>query len=92
MKHSRKERKPKGYSHGRDNNYRRTGPIMIEDIMDEEADHSNRDITVREMTTRTEPTNPNSPTIKNKFKPFEQPKQTHHRPTRDPYHQERMLR
>ena len=73
MKHSRKERKPKGYSHGRDNNYRRTGPIMIEDIMDEEADHSNRDITVREMTTRTEPTNPNSPTIKNKFKPLNNP-------------------
>jgi hypothetical protein len=76
MKHSKKGNKPKGYSHGRNDNNRisRTGPIMIEDIMSEEDAHSKSDMTIREMIYRTDPTNEHSPVIKLKFKPLDNPK------------------
>jgi hypothetical protein len=34
MKHSKKEKKPKGFSKGRSNDRKRLGPIMIEEILD----------------------------------------------------------
>jgi hypothetical protein len=50
MKHSKKESKPKGYSKGRnDDNVPRTGPIMIEEIMQDEPSYSKRDLAIREM-------------------------------------------
>jgi hypothetical protein len=76
MKHSKKERKPKGYSRGRnDDNIIRTGPIMVEDIMNGEDVHSRSDMSIREMVYRTDPTNASSPIIKLKFKPLDNPKQ-----------------
>ena len=74
MKHSKKESKPKGYSRGRnDDKLARTGPIMIDDIVKEATIHSKSDMTIREMTYRTEPTNAASPVIKLKFKPLDNP-------------------
>ena len=74
MKHSRKESKPRGYSRGRnDNNLVRKGPIMIDDIVKEAATYSKSDMTIREMTYRTEPSNAASPIIKLKFKPLDNP-------------------
>jgi hypothetical protein len=73
MKHSRRSRTPRGYSRGRDNDTRRSGPIMIEDIMKGEETHNKSDMSIREMTFRTDPTNPSSPTIKRKFKPLDNP-------------------
>jgi ribosomal protein S25 len=35
MKHSKKEKKPKGFSKGRSNDRKRQGPIMIEEILDQ---------------------------------------------------------
>jgi hypothetical protein len=76
MKHSKKERKPKGYARGKhDDNVVRTGPIMIEDIMNGEDTYSRSDMSIREMAYRTDPTNVSSPIIKLKFKPLDNPKQ-----------------
>jgi hypothetical protein len=76
MKHSKKERKPRGYARGRhDDNVVRTGPIMIEDIMNGEDTYSRSDMTIREMSYRTDPANASSPIIKLKFKPLDNPKQ-----------------
>ena len=75
MKHSKKESKPKGYSKGKnDDNVLRTGPIMIEEIMQEEPSYSKRDLAIREMNIRTDPTNDQSPIIKRRFKPLDNPR------------------
>jgi hypothetical protein len=74
MKHSIKEKKPKGYSKGKhDDKLYRTGPIMIEDIMSEGPSYHKSDTTIREMVMRTDPTNDTSPIIKRKFKPLDNP-------------------
>jgi hypothetical protein len=77
MKHSIKENRPrssKGFSKGRDNDTLRTGPIMIEDIMMKEAPFEKNDVTIREMSIRTDPTDNTSPVIKRRFKPLDNPK------------------
>jgi hypothetical protein len=75
MKHSKKERKPNGFARGKDNdNVVRTGPIMIEDIMNGEDNYDRADMSIREMVYRTDPTNDHSPIIKLKFKPLNNPK------------------
>jgi hypothetical protein len=75
MKHSKKERKPNGFARGKDNdNVVRTGPIMIEDIMNGEENYDRADMSIREMVYRTDPTNDHSPIIKLKFKPLNNPK------------------
>jgi hypothetical protein len=71
MKHSKKEKKPKGFSKGRSNDRKRPGPIMIEKIPDRAPTFSKHDLTVREMIMRTDPTNESSPVIKRKFKPLD---------------------
>jgi hypothetical protein len=73
MKHSKKEKKPKGFSKGRSNDRKRQGPIMLEAILDGAPVFSKYDLTVREMTMRTDPTNELSPVIKGKFKPLDNP-------------------
>jgi hypothetical protein len=73
MKHSKKEKKPKGFSKGRSNDRKRPGPNMIEEILDGAPTFSKHDLTVREMIMRTDPTNELSPVIKRKFKPLNNP-------------------
>jgi hypothetical protein len=73
MKHSKKEKKPKGFSKGRSNDRKRQGPIMIEEILDGAPTFSKCDLTIREMMMRTDPTNESSPVIKRKFKPLDNP-------------------
>jgi hypothetical protein len=46
---------------------------MIEEILDGAPALSKYDLTVREMTMRTDPTNESSPVIKRKFKPLDDP-------------------
>jgi hypothetical protein len=71
MKHSKKEKKPKGFSKGRSNDPQRQGPIMIEEILDGAPVFSKYDLTIREMMMRTDPTNESSTVIKRKFKPLQ---------------------
>jgi hypothetical protein len=73
MKHSKEEKKPKGFSKGRSNDRKRQGPIMIEEILDGAPAFSKYDLTIREMTMRTGPTIESSPVIKRKFKPLDNP-------------------
>ena len=77
MKHSKKEkssRTQKGFSKGKDNNaIKRIAPVMIEDIMMETEPFKKNDVTIREMMIRTDPTNDNSPVIKKRFKPLNNP-------------------
>jgi hypothetical protein len=76
MKHSKKENRPrsqKGFSKGKNNDLKRLGPIMIEDIMKESVPFSKNDVTVREMMIRTDPTDNSSPVIKRRFKPLDNP-------------------
>jgi hypothetical protein len=69
MKHSKKDKKPEGFSKGKNNNGKRLGPIVIEDmILDGAPAFSKHDLTIREMIMRTDPTNDTSPVIKRKFK------------------------
>jgi hypothetical protein len=75
MKRSKKESKPKGCSKGKnDDNVLRTGPIMIEEIMQDEPSYSKRDVAIREMNIRTDPTNERSPVIRRRFKPLDDPR------------------
>jgi hypothetical protein len=73
MKHSKKEKKPKGFSKGRSNDRKRQEPIMIEEILDGAPTFSKYDLTIRKMIMRTDPTNESSPVIKRKFKPLDNP-------------------
>jgi hypothetical protein len=73
MKHSKKEKKPKGFSKGRSNDRKRQGPIMIEEILDGAPTFSKHDLTIREMAMRTDPTHESSPVIERKFKPSDNP-------------------
>jgi hypothetical protein len=73
MKHSKKEKKPEGFSKGRSNDWKRQGPIMIEEISDGAPAFPKHDLTIREMAMRTDPTNESSPVIKQKFKPLDNP-------------------
>jgi hypothetical protein len=73
MKHSKKEKKPKGFSKGKSNDWKRQGPIMIEEILDGAPAFSKYDLTIREMIMRTDPTKELSPVIKRKFKPLDNP-------------------
>jgi hypothetical protein len=73
MKHSKKEKKPKGFSKGKNDDRKRLGPIMIEEILDGVPEYSKYDLTIRELNMRTDPTNEASPIIKRKFKPLDNP-------------------
>jgi hypothetical protein len=74
MKHSKKEKTPKGYSKGKNRDMmKRLGPIMIEDILTEVEPFSKYDVSIREMIIRTDPTNESSPIIKKRFKPMDNP-------------------
>jgi hypothetical protein len=73
MKHSKKQKKPEGFSKGRSNDRKRQGPIMIEEISDEAPAFSKHDLTIREMAMRTDPTNESSPVIQRKIKPLDYP-------------------
>jgi hypothetical protein len=74
MKHSKKESKPKGSSKGENgDNVLRAGPIMIEEIMQDEPSYSKRDLAIRELNIRTDPTNDQSPVIRRRFKPLDNP-------------------
>jgi hypothetical protein len=74
MKHSKKESKPKGCSKGKnDNNVLGTGPIMIKEIMQDEPSYSKRDLAIRELNICTDPTNDQSPVIRRRFKPLDNP-------------------
>jgi hypothetical protein len=68
MKHSKKDKKPKGFSKGKSNDRKRQGPIMIKEILDRAPSFSMYDLIIREMIMRTDPTNELSPVIKRKFK------------------------
>ncbi len=71
MKHSKKEKKPKGFSKGKNDDRKRLGPIMIEEILDGVPEYSKYDLTIRQLNMRTDPTNDTSPIIKPKFKPLD---------------------
>jgi hypothetical protein len=73
MKHSKKDKKPKGFSKGKNNDRKRLGPIMIEDILDGAPAFSKHDLAIREMIMRTDPTNDTSPVVKGKSKPLDDP-------------------
>jgi hypothetical protein len=68
MKHSKKEKEPKGFSKGRSNDRKRQGPIMIEEILDGAPRFSKYDLTIREMIMRTDPTNESSPVIRKQMR------------------------
>ena len=78
MKHSKKEKAPRsfnGFSKGKNSDmYVRIAPIMIEDILSEEKPHDKSDTTIREINIRTNPEDANSPIIKRRFKPLDNPK------------------
>jgi hypothetical protein len=75
MKHSKKESKPKGCSKGKnDDNVLPTGPIMIEDIMQDEPSYHKRDMAIRELNMPADPTNNQSPVIRRRFKPLDNPR------------------
>jgi hypothetical protein len=75
MKHSQKEKRPKGCSKGKSDDHIafRRGPIMIDEIMREEPSYSKSDASVREMMIRTDPQDDASPVIKRRFKPLDNP-------------------
>ncbi len=76
MKHSHKDKRPrenKGFAKGRTAMVFRKGPITIEDILDGERPLEKDDVTFREMSLRTDPTNDSSPLIKRKFRPLDNP-------------------
>jgi hypothetical protein len=73
MKHSKKDKKPKGFSKGKNNDRKRLGPIVIKDILDGAPTFSKYDLAIREMMMRTDPTNGMSPIMKRKFKPLDTP-------------------
>jgi len=78
MKHSKRDARPrdsKGFAKGKKPNLRgfRKGPITIEDILEEEKPFDKEDLNVREMSMRTDPTNSDSPTIKRRFRPLDNP-------------------
>jgi hypothetical protein len=76
MKHSKKDKKPKGFSKGKNHDRKRLGPIRIEDILDGAPAFSKYDLTIGEMMMRTDRTNDTSPVIKQKFKPLDNPSKT----------------
>jgi hypothetical protein len=71
MKHSHKDKKTKGGSKGQHNNeavhHRRSGPVMIKDILKEAPSHHKSDAAVRKMMIPTNLANDTSPVIKKKF-------------------------
>jgi hypothetical protein len=67
VKHSKKDEKPKGCS----KDWKRLGPIMIQDILDGAPAFSKCDLTIGEMMMQTDPTNDRSPVIIHKFKPLD---------------------
>jgi hypothetical protein len=76
MKHFMKEKLPrsqKGFSKGNNHDMKQVGPIMIEDILADSVPFKNNNVTIREMTIRTDPTNDSSPVIKRRFKPMDNP-------------------
>ena len=78
MKHSKRNETPrdsKGFAKSKKHNLRgfRKGPITIEDILEEEKPFEKEDLNVREMSMRTDPTNAESPTIKRRFRPLDNP-------------------
>jgi hypothetical protein len=76
MKHSTKEKTPrtqKGFSKGKNQDFKRLGPIMIEEILTDAVPFSKQDTSIREMMIRTDPTNDSSPIIKRRFKPLDNP-------------------
>ena len=76
MKHSKREkttRGQKGFSKGKNDSFKRQGPIMIEEILTSVAKISKTDMSIREMEMRTDPTNDASPRIKRRFKPLDNP-------------------
>jgi hypothetical protein len=68
MKHSRREkttRGQKGFSKGKNDSFKRQGPIMIEEILTSTTSKiSKTNMSIREMEMRTDPTNEASPRIK----------------------------
>jgi hypothetical protein len=77
MKHSIKDKRPRdsqGFARGKTPNWGfRKGPITIEDILAVEVPFEKEDLSVREMSMRTDPTNESSPTIKRRFRPLDNP-------------------
>ena len=79
MRHSKTEsttRGHKGFSMGQNDNLyvcHRLGSIIIEDILARATRISKSDPNIREMEMRTEPLNEQSPRIKRKFKPLDNP-------------------
>ena len=64
MKHSHHDKKPQGFSKGRNNDVKeRTGPIMMEDIMSKGPAFNKSKTTIHKMVTRTDPTNDSSPVV-----------------------------
>jgi catalase (peroxidase I) len=75
MKHSKKESRPEGHSKGENNDkVLRTGPIMIEDIVQDGPSHHKKDMAIRDLNMRTDPTNDQSPVISRRFKPLDNPR------------------
>ena len=77
MKHSKKDRSSrhaKGFSKGKNNDsLPRLAPITIEEILADTVEPNKKDMTIREMVIRTDPTNDSSPVIKRKFNPLDNP-------------------
>jgi hypothetical protein len=74
MKHSKKESRPEGHSKGEnDDDVPRTGPIMIEDVMQDGPSCHKKDMTIRDLKMGADPTNDQSPVIRRRFKPLDNP-------------------
>jgi hypothetical protein len=75
MKHSKKESRPEGCSKGKnDDNILRTGPIMSEDIMQDGPSCHKKDMAIRDLNMPADPTNDQSPVIRRRFKPLDNPR------------------
>ena len=73
-RHEKTPRTHKGFAKGKNGDQvKHLGPITIEEIMAEAPQYSKKDATIREMVLRTEPTNEQSPILKRKFKPLDNP-------------------
>jgi hypothetical protein len=67
------DERPQGFSKGKNDSFKRQGPIMIEEILTSVSKISKTDMSIREMEMRTDPTNEASPRIKRRFKPLDNP-------------------
>ena len=78
MKIGRKQRVPKGFSKGRQRQRPRFGPIMVEDVLAKAPPLDKDKVTVRSVTVRNIPTDPESVTTTLRYEALDQPRNVLH--------------